>query len=57
LLLPAIDLLEATGQTDTARRLSAAVEAVLTAGTVRPPDLGGHATTEEMTEAVIAALA
>jgi isocitrate dehydrogenase (NAD+) len=56
LLLPAIDLLEATGQSDVARRLTAAVETVLTAGEVRPPDLGGHATTEEMTEALVAAL-
>lgn len=56
LLLPAIDLLEANGQPEPARRLLAAVEQVLTEGKVRTHDLGGHATTGEMTDAIVAAL-
>jgi isocitrate dehydrogenase (NAD+) len=56
LLLPAIDLLEAVGQGDAARRILAAVEKVLTAGQVRTPDLGGQSTTTEMTAAIVAGL-
>jgi isocitrate dehydrogenase (NAD+) len=56
LLLPAIDLLDAEGQVQPARRILAAVETVLSAGNVRTPDLGGNATTTEMTEAIVAAL-
>jgi isocitrate dehydrogenase (NAD+) len=56
LLLPAIDLLDAVGQTEPAARLLRAVEAVLTAGQVRPRDLGGSATTSAMTDAIIAVL-
>lgn len=56
LLLPAIDLLDAVGQKDAARRILGAVEAVLGAGQTRPRDLGGAATTAEMTDAIIAAL-
>jgi len=56
LLLPAIDLLESVGQTDAARRILAAVETVLAEGHVRTPDLGGQATTSEMTAAIVAAL-
>jgi isocitrate dehydrogenase (NAD+) len=56
LLLPAMDLLESVGQTEPARRILAAVEKVLTEGRVRTPDLGGHATTTEMADAIIAAL-
>src|SRR5436190_13884618 len=40
LLLPAIDLLEAEGQPEPARRILAAVETVLSAGKVRTHDLG-----------------
>jgi len=56
LLLPAIDLLEAVGQTEPARRILAAVETALSAGQARTPDLGGNATTTEVTQAIIAAL-
>jgi isocitrate dehydrogenase (NAD+) len=56
LLLPAIDLLEAVGQAEPARRILSAVENVLTEGRVRTPDLGGRATTTEMADAIIAAL-
>jgi isocitrate dehydrogenase (NAD+) len=56
LLLPAIDLLEAVGQKDAAGRILRAVETVLSAGEVRPRDLGGTATTSAMTDAIIAAL-
>jgi isocitrate/isopropylmalate dehydrogenase len=57
LLLPAIDLLESVGQREAAGRILAAVEKVLQEGRVRTPDLGGQATTTEMAEAIIAALA
>jgi isocitrate dehydrogenase (NAD+) len=56
LLLPAIDLLKSVGQTEPAWRILAAVEAVLTEGRVRTPDLGGRATTTEMAEAIAAAV-
>ncbi len=56
LLLPAIDLLEAVGKQDSARRILAAVEKVLTEGRVRTHDLGGNATTTQMTAAIVAAL-
>jgi isocitrate dehydrogenase (NAD+) len=56
LLLPAIDLLEAVGHAEAARRILAAVEMVLTAGRVKTPDLGGTGTTSEMAEAIVAAL-
>ena len=56
LLLPAIDLLESVGQIDTAKRIFAAVETVLTEGRLRTHDLGGDATTTQMTEAVVTAL-
>jgi isocitrate dehydrogenase (NAD+) len=56
LLLPAIDLLEAVGQTEPAQRIMRAVESVLLEGRVRTHDLGGTATTSEMTAAIVAAL-
>ena len=56
LLLPAIDLLEAQGDADAARRILAAVETMLADGKLRTPDLGGTATTTEVTDAIIAAL-
>jgi isocitrate dehydrogenase (NAD+) len=56
LLLPAIDLLEAEGQGDTAKRILQALEAVLGAGKVKTPDLGGQATTTELTAAILSAL-
>jgi isocitrate dehydrogenase (NAD+) len=56
LLLPAIDLLEAVGQADKAKRILNAVETVLADHRVLTPDLGGQATTTEITDAIIAAL-
>jgi isocitrate dehydrogenase (NAD+) len=56
LLLPAIDLLEATGHREAARRILTAVEAVLMEGKVRTQDLGGHSGTNEMAQAIAAAL-
>jgi isocitrate dehydrogenase (NAD+) len=56
LLLPAIDLLEGTGNTEPALRILAAVEKVLLEGRVRTADLGGKALTTEMAAAIIAAL-
>src|SRR5947209_14916900 len=45
LLLPAIDLLDATGEREAARRILTAMETVLAEGRVRTPELGGQATT------------
>jgi isocitrate dehydrogenase (NAD+) len=56
LLLPAMDLLDAIGHPEAAARILRAVETVLSAGEVRPRDLGGSATTTAMTDAIIAAL-
>jgi isocitrate dehydrogenase (NAD+) len=56
LLLPAIDLLEGVGQKETARRILAAAEKVLSDGQVKTPDLGGKNTTTEFAEAIVAAL-
>jgi isocitrate dehydrogenase (NAD+) len=56
LLLPAIDLLEAEGEKEAAKRILQAVEKVLTEGQVRTADLGGKSTTAEMTRAIIATL-
>src|SRR5262249_8459861 len=56
LLFPALELLEWVGQTEAARRILAAVESVLTARKVLTPDLGGTATTTQMTDAILAAL-
>jgi isocitrate dehydrogenase (NAD+) len=56
LLLPAIDLLDAQGDQEPARRILQAVEKVLLDGQVRTADLGGKSTTTEMTQAIIAAL-
>ncbi len=53
LLLPAIDLLAAVGQRETARRIWDAAEAVLAEGRLRTPDLGGSAGTAEMADAII----
>jgi isocitrate dehydrogenase (NAD+) len=56
LLLPAIDLAEHLGKKDAAARIRAAIAAVMSAGKVRTPDLGGDATTTEMTDALVSAL-
>ena len=57
LLLPALHLLRYLGLDAPADRLLSAAEDVLETGRVRTPDLGGTATTAEMTEAIGAALA
>lgn len=56
LLLPAIDLVRDVGQVETAQRLLAAVEQVLTEKKTLTLDLGGTATTTQMTDAIIGAL-
>ncbi|HZT80844.1 MAG TPA: isocitrate/isopropylmalate family dehydrogenase, partial [Gemmataceae bacterium] len=56
LLMPAIDLLQGIGEKEAARRILTAVEAVLTEGKVRTPDLGGTATTTQLADAIVAAL-
>jgi isocitrate dehydrogenase (NAD+) len=56
LLLPAIDLLDAEGQKPIAQRILSAVERVLTERRALTPDLGGQATTTEMSDAIIAAI-
>lgn len=56
LLLPAIDLLDAVGLKDQARRILAAAERVLSEGIIRTPDLGGTAGTMDMARAIAAAL-
>ena len=54
LLMPALDLLETLGQQQPAKRIHAAVEAMLAKGQVRTPDLGGRSTTTEMLNAILA---
>ncbi len=49
-------LLDHLGEAAAARRLMAAVEAVTARGETLTPDLGGRATTEQVTDAVIAAV-
>jgi len=49
-------MLEFLGEAEAARELMAAVEAVTAEGRVRTPDLGGRATTREVTEAALARL-
>ena len=56
LLLPAIDLAEHLGKKAEAGRIRAAVANVMLAGKVRTHDLGGKATTTEMTDALVEAL-
>jgi isocitrate dehydrogenase (NAD+) len=56
LLLPLIDLLEGAGLTVPAQRIGSAVARVLTEGQKLTRDLGGSASTAEMTRAIIAAL-
>jgi len=56
LLLPAIDLLDAEGEKEAARRILQAVEKVLLEGRVRTRDLGGKSTTTEMAQGIVAAL-
>jgi isocitrate dehydrogenase (NAD+) len=56
LLLPAVEMLKDFGEADAAARIVAAVEGVLTDGTVRPADLGGTAGTTAFTDAIVARL-
>ena len=56
LILPAVEMLKDFGDADAARRIIAAVEGVLSEGTVRPTDLGGSAGTEEFTAAILGRL-
>jgi tartrate dehydrogenase/decarboxylase / D-malate dehydrogenase len=49
-------LLEHLGEARAAARIMAAVEAVTARGQVLTPDLGGSATTDQVTQAVIGAL-
>jgi len=55
-ILSAKLMLDHLGQSQAAARLHRAVAAVLKAGKVKTPDLGGKATTVEMAEAVLGAL-
>jgi isocitrate dehydrogenase (NAD+) len=57
LLLPALELLDAEGYPEAARRILAAAETVLAERRVLSTDLGGTASTTEMADAIIAALA
>jgi tartrate dehydrogenase/decarboxylase / D-malate dehydrogenase len=50
-------MLDHFGEADSAQRLMGAIELVTGRGKTLPPDLGGSASTEEVTDAVIAALA
>lgn len=56
LILPAVEMLKDLGEADAAKRILKAVETVLTAGKVRPADLGGTAGTAEFTDAVCKAM-
>jgi len=49
-------MLEYLGEADTAKRLMMAIERVTGAGEVRPRDLGGEATTRDVTDAVCQAI-
>jgi len=49
-------MLDHLGEHDAYKRILRAIEAVIASDTVRTPDLGGKATTEEMTRAVTSAL-
>jgi len=55
-LLPAIALLKDTGHATAAQRIQSAAEKVLGEGKMLTPNLGGAATTEQMTQAIVAAL-
>ncbi|NNF89491.1 MAG: NAD-dependent isocitrate dehydrogenase, partial [Acidimicrobiia bacterium] len=56
LLTPAVDLLHYIEESKAAKQIAAAIEAVTVAGEVVTADLGGTATTAEMTNAIIEAL-
>ena len=52
-ILSAGMMLDHLGMGDAARELESAVASVLAEGNVRTPDIGGHSSTEEVTEAVL----
>jgi isocitrate dehydrogenase (NAD+) len=52
LLLSGLMMLDHIGERDTAARIRAALDAVLTDGTVTTHDLGGTASTTEFTDAI-----
>jgi len=56
LILCAAMMLEDLGETSAAERVRQGVYRVLSEGKVRTRDLGGTATTTEMTDAIIAAM-
>jgi tartrate dehydrogenase/decarboxylase/D-malate dehydrogenase len=56
-ILSAGMMLDHLGMGDAARELESAVATVLAEGKVRTPDIGGHSSTEEVTEAVLEKLA
>jgi len=56
-ILSAGMMLDHLGMSDAARELESAVARVLAEGKVRTPDIGGHSSTEEVTEAVLEQLA
>lgn len=56
LLLPACDMLEAHGHAEAAGRIHAAVSKVLMGREALTVDLGGKATTQEMTRAIVRAM-
>jgi isocitrate dehydrogenase (NAD+) len=53
LMLAACLMLEHLGEGGAARRIRGALETILRTGQIRTPDLGGHATTAELTDAVV----
>jgi isocitrate dehydrogenase (NAD+) len=53
LLLSAVMMLRYLNETKAAERVERAIDAVLSAGKIRTPDLGGTATTEGYTDALI----
>jgi isocitrate dehydrogenase (NAD+) len=53
LLLSGLMMLDHIGEREAAERIRAALTRVLSAGSVRTRDLGGHASTTEFTDAVI----
>lgn len=56
LLWPAVEMIRDGGDAETANRIVAAVEKVLTTTPIRTADLGGTATTTQFSDAVIGAL-
>ena len=56
LLTPVVDLLHYIDEATAAEQIAAAIEAVTVAGETVTPDLGGSATTAEMTDAIIGQL-